>query len=135
MTKLMITLAATVAAVAGVAAIPAPALAQAGGNVAEIVVYGNDPCPRSTDDQVVVCARRPEAERYRIPEKLRQSGTRQQTQAWAKNARAIESVGSTGINSCSPVGPAGTTGCLQQVIREAREQRKQTNEDNKPPEE
>jgi hypothetical protein len=135
MTKLMISLAATVAAVAGIAAIPTPALAQAGGNVAEIIVYGNDPCPRSTDDQVVVCARRPEAERYRIPEKLRQSGTRQQTEAWAKNARAIESVGQTGINSCSPVGPAGTTGCLQQVIREAREQRKQTNEDNKPPEE
>jgi hypothetical protein len=136
MTKLMITLAATAAAVAGVAAIPTPVLAQqANGNVAEIIVYGNDPCPRSTDDQVVVCARRPEAERYRIPEKLRQSGTRQQTQAWAKNARAIESVGATGINSCSPVGPAGTTGCLQQVIREAREQRKQTNEDNKPPQE
>ena len=135
MSKLMITLAATAAAVAGVAAVPEPALAQANGNVAEIIVYGNDPCPRSTDDQVVVCARRPEAERYRIPEKLRESGTRQQTQAWAKNARAIESVGATGINSCSPVGPAGATGCLQQVIREAREQRKQANEDNKPPEE
>ncbi len=135
MTKLIITLAATAAAVAGVAALPAPAVAQQNnGNVAEIIVYGDDPCPRSTDDQVVVCARRPEAERYRIPEKLRQSGTRQQTQAWAKNARAIESVGATGTNSCSPVGPGGYTGCLQQVIREAREQRKQTNEDNKPPE-
>lgn len=135
MRKLIITLAATAAAAGGVAAVPAPAIAQANnGNVAEIIVYGDDPCPRSTDDQVVVCARRPEAERYRIPERLRQSGTRQQTQAWAKNARAIESVGASGINSCSPVGPAGYTGCLQQVIREAREQRKQANEDNKPPE-
>jgi hypothetical protein len=134
MMKLIITLAGTAAA--GIAVLPAPAMAQQGnGNVAEIIVYGDDPCPRSTDDQVVVCARRPEAERYRIPEKLRQSGTRQQTQAWAKNARAIESVGATGINSCSPVGPGGYTGCLQQVIREAREQRKQANEDNKPPEE
>ena len=79
MTRLMITLAGGTAAIAGLAAIPAPADAQAG-NVAEIVVYGNDPCPRSTDDQVVVCARRPEAERYRIPEKLRPSGTRQQTE-------------------------------------------------------
>jgi hypothetical protein len=133
MTKLMIGLAATAAAAGGFAALPAPATAQQG-NIAEIIVYGNDPCPRSTDDQVVVCARRPENERYRIPEKLRPSGTRQQTEAWAKKARVIETVGATGINSCSPVGPAGYTGCLTQVIREAREQRKQSNSDNTPPE-
>jgi hypothetical protein len=132
MKKLMITLAATAAAVSGIAVLPAPAVAQQG-NIAEIIVYGNDPCPRSTDDQVVVCARRPEAERYRIPEKLRPSGTRQQTEAWANKARVIETVGATGINSCSPVGPAGYTGCLTQVIREAREQRQQTNSDNQPP--
>ena len=132
MTKLMITLAASAAAVAGFAALPAPAAAQQG-NVAEIIVYGNDPCPRSTDDQVVVCARRPEAERYRIPEKLRPSGTRQQTEAWANKAHVIETVGATGINSCSPVGPGGYTGCLTKVIREAREQRQQQAEDTTPP--
>src|SRR5215470_8091170 len=129
MTKLIITLTATAAAVGGIAVLPTPAVAQSQGDVAEVIVYGNDPCPRSTDDQVVVCARRPEAERYRIPEKLRSSGTRQQTEAWAKKARVLETVGSTGINSCSPVGPAGYTGCLTQVIREAREQRQQTNSD------
>ena len=136
MTKLMITLAATAAAVGGFVALPATAVAQsASGNVAEIIVYGNDPCPRSTDDQVVVCARRPEAERFRIPEKLRPSGTRQQTEAWARKSRVLETVGSTGINSCSPVGPGGYTGCLAQVIRQAREQRQQQNEDSTPPEE
>jgi len=135
MTKLIITLAATAAAVSGIAVLPAPAIAQSQGEVAEVIVYGNDPCPRSSDDQVVVCARRPEAERYRIPEKLRSSGTRQQTEAWAKKARVLETVGSTGINSCSPVGPGGYTGCLTQVIREAREQRQQTNSDNAPPQE
>ena len=57
--------AAAVAFTGGYAALPAPAVAQAQPNIAEIIVYGNDPCPRSTDDQVVVCARRPEAERYR----------------------------------------------------------------------
>jgi hypothetical protein len=135
MTKLIITLAATAAAAGGFAVLPAPAMAQQGGNVAEVIVYGNDPCPRSTDDQVVVCARRPEADRYRIPERLRPSGTRQQTEAWAKKARVLETVGSTGINSCSPVGPGGYTGCLTQVIREAREQRQQSNSDNIPPQE
>jgi hypothetical protein len=134
MTKLIITLAATAAAAGGLAVLPAPALAQASSNVAEIIVYGNDPCPRSTDDQVVVCARRPEAERFRIPEKLRPSGSRQETEAWARKSRVLETVGSTGINSCSPVGPGGYTGCLTQVIRQAREQRQQQNEDSTPPE-
>ena len=133
MTRLMITLAATAATAAGFAVLPAPALAQ--NSVAEIIVYGTDPCPRSTDDQVVVCARRPEGERYRIPEKYRQSGTRQQTDAWANKAKVIETVGATGINSCSPVGPGGYTGCLTRVIREAREQRRQQAEQTTPPEE
>jgi hypothetical protein len=133
MTRLMITLATTAAVAGGMVALPAPAIAQQG-NVAEIVVYGSDPCPRSTDDQVVVCARRPEAERYRIPEKLRQSGTRQQTEAWAQKSRVLETVGDTGTNSCSTVGPGGFTGCLTQVIKEARTQRRQQAEDNQPPE-
>lgn len=133
MTRLMITLASTAALAGGFAALPAPAAAQQG-NVAEIVVYGTDPCPRSTDDQVVVCARRPEAERYRIPEKLRESGTRQQTQAWAQKSKVLETVGDTGTNSCSTVGPGGFTGCLTQVIKEARTQQRQQAEDNQPPE-
>jgi hypothetical protein len=132
MTRLMITLAATAAAMAGFAALPTPAEAQQN-SVAEIIVYGTDPCPRSTDDQVVVCARRPETERYRIPEKYRPGGTRQQTDSWANKARVIETVGATGINSCSPVGPGGYTGCLTRVIKEAREQRKQSAEDTIPP--
>ena len=28
---------------------------QSGQRIAEIIVFGNDPCPRSTDDEVVVC--------------------------------------------------------------------------------
>src|SRR3954451_4030587 len=122
-----------VTAVAGGLIVPfGPAAAQQGA-AAEVIVYGNDPCPRSTDDQVVVCARRPETERYRIPQKYRPSGPRQETEAWARKSRVLETVGSTGINSCSPVGPGGYTGCLTQVIREAREQRQQSNEDSTPP--
>ena len=132
MTRLMMALVATAVVAADFAMLPAPAAAQQN-SVAEIIVYGTDPCPRSTDDQVVVCARRPESERYRIPEKYRPGGTRQQTDAWANKAKVIETVGATGINSCSPVGPGGYTGCLTRVIREAREQRKQQAEDTIPP--
>ena len=134
MTRLsMLMSAATVALAGGYAALPAPAAAQS--NIAEIIVYGNDPCPRSTDDQVVVCARRPEAERYRLPPKYRPSGPPQVSESWARKSKVLETVGDSGINSCSPVGPGGYTGCLSQVIRQAREGRKQQAEQTTPPEE
>ena len=132
MTKLILPLAAAAALASGLAALAAPAAAQNSDRVNEIIVYGNDPCPRSTDDAIVVCARKPETERYRIPEKLRNGGSRQSRQAWANRARALETVGSTGINSCSPVGPGGFTGCLTRVVKEARDQRRQQVEDYNP---
>ena len=119
MSKLLLPLAAATALAGGLGAWSAPASAQ-GSRVSEIIVYGNDPCPRSTDDEVVVCARKPETERYRIPERFRTGGPRQTREAWANKARALETVGATGINSCSPVGPAGFTGCLTQVIKQAQ---------------
>ena len=131
MTKLTITLSVAGAALAaGLAALPVPAIAQ--NSVAEIIVYGNDPCPRSTDDAVVVCARRPESERYRIPEQYRPSGPPQAGQSWSAKAKVLETVGDTGTYSCSPVGPGGYTGCLTQVVRQAREQRQQQAEESTP---
>src|SRR3954453_6430392 len=124
MTRIAIATVPTALLGSGLALVPAPAAAQ-GNAIAEIIVYGNDPCPRSTDDQVVVCARKPEAERYRIPEKLRPSGPRQTREAWANRAKAFETVGNTGTFSCSPVGPGGYTGCLTKVINQARRERQQ----------
>ena len=112
---------------------PLPALAQ-NGRISEIIVYGTDPCPRSTDDEVVVCARKPEAERYRIPEKLREGGSLQSRQSWANRAIAFETYGRTGINSCSPVGPAGFTGCTQQLINQAFKERREEAEASTAPE-
>jgi hypothetical protein len=133
MSKFTIFMSAAAAVFAGYAALPAPAVAQPQGNIAEIIVYGNDPCPRSTDDQVVVCARRPEAERYRIPPNMRTSGTPQEMQSWAVRSKSLETTGATGINSCSPVGPAGYTGCLEKLIREAHGERKQQADEENPP--
>ena len=102
--------------------------------VNEIIVFGTDPCPRSTDDQVVVCKRVGEEERFRIPERLRESGSLQQRQAWANKVRSIERVGRTGIQSCSPVGPAGYTGCLDQMIQSAREESNEARQQQTAPE-
>ena len=132
MSKFMLSAAATATLVAGLALAPSPALAQRA-KVSEIVVYGTDPCPRSTDDTVYVCARKNESERFRIPEALRPGGSLQSRESWAARARRLETVGATGINSCSPVGPAGYTGCSQQLTRQAfRELREQQQADAAP---
>ena len=106
---------------------------QSGQRIAEIIVFGNDPCPRSTDDEVVVCTRVDDRYRYRRPDAYRPSGTYQQRQAWANKARSIERVGRTGIQSCSPVGPAGYTGCMEQMINDAREESREAEAGQTPP--
>ena len=106
-----------------------------GTKIAEIIVYGNDPCPRSTDDAIVVCARKPESERYRIPERYREAGPRQTRQSWAQKAKSFEYVGRTGIQSCSAVGPGGNTGCLQNMIDRAKAEARESTTQSVPPEE
>ena len=126
---------AMLAMTAGLTVAPQVASAQASSDrVNEIVVFGTDPCPRSTDDDVVVCYRVPERERYRIPERLREGGSLQERTAWASKARSIERSGRTGIQSCSPVGPAGYTGCMEQMIRGAREESDEALDKNVAPE-
>ena len=124
MIKLTISLAGAAALAAGLAVFPAASQAQST-TKGQIIVYGDDPCPRAADDEIVVCVRRPAEERYRIPQAYRPSGTRQQTQSWANQARALSTVGATGTNSCSAVGPGGWTGCLQQEIKDAKEEAKE----------
>ena len=134
MLKISAALGASSMVLAGLAIVPAaPALAASKSDVNEIIVYGTDPCPRSTDDEIVVCARKPETERYRIPERLRQGGSLQSRQSWAARARSFETVGATGTNSCSPVGPGGFTGCLSQLTKQAfDERREQVSSDTTP---
>ena len=121
MMKLTISTASAAALASALAAVPAPVQAQSTSR-GEIIVYGDDPCPRAADDEVVVCRRLPAEQRYRIPQAYRPSGTRQQTQSWSNQSRALSTVGATGTNSCSAVGPGGWTGCLQQEIKQAREE-------------
>ena len=81
-----------------------------------VIVYGDDPCPASEGDEIVVCARRPEEERYRIPAPLRRGG--QPETSWANNAAALEDAQrDTRPDSCSVVGSFGQTGCTQQMLR------------------
>jgi hypothetical protein len=92
--------------------------------VTTLVVYGDDPCPRSSDEEIVVCAREPESERYRIPKRLRRAKPDAAERSWGDRVQVLEMVGRQGTpNSCSPIGSNGQTGCLTQFMRQAREER------------
>lgn len=99
----------------------APASAQdtGGDKVNQLIVYGNDPCPASSDGSITVCARKDEAERYRIPEALRTGPAAVSNEAWSERVQAYETVGASGTKSCSPVGAGGMTGCMEQLIGRA----------------
>jgi len=103
----------------------APASAQsADEKINQLIVYGDDACPPSTGNEITVCARKAESERYRIPENLRES-TSPQNDAWTNRVLAYETVGSNGTMSCSPVGAGGMTGCVGKMIDTAYAERKQ----------
>jgi hypothetical protein len=116
------------AAAAGAAflAFAAPAFAQGAApepKISTMIVYGDDACPPSTNDTIVVCARKPEGERFRIPEALRGDPNNPKNQSWATRATALEYAGRSGIGSCSTVGPGGVSGCFNQIVRDARAER------------
>ncbi len=89
----------------------------------QLIVYGDDPCPESTADQITVCARKGENERFRIPEALRDDPRAPGRESWTNRAEALEYVGKSGTDSCSPVGAGGFTGCFAQLMRQARAER------------
>lgn len=83
-----------------------------------VIVYGDDAAPTPDGDEIVVVARMPEAERFRIPENLRFSDN-PANQAWINRVEKLEFVGNFGTLSCSAVGVGGSTGCTQAMIRDA----------------
>tara|TARA_R110000824_G_scaffold2274_4_gene10656 strand:+ start:4563 stop:5186 length:624 start_codon:yes stop_codon:yes gene_type:complete len=105
---------------AGLLAFPVQAQDQAGDRVNQLVIYGDDPCPQSSAEEIVVCARKDEGERYRIPETLRGGSLGDaKNQAWSERVRSYEYVGKSGTSSCSPTGAGGFTGCTQALLSQA----------------
>jgi hypothetical protein len=104
-----------------IAGIGSPATAQedAGDKVNQLIVYGDDPCPQSTAEEITVCARKGEEERYRIPEVLREENSGPGNRSWTDRVQAYETVGASGIQSCSPAGAGGEFGCTRKLIQAA----------------
>ena len=104
-----------------------PALAQedGGDKVKQVIVYGDDPCAQGDGEEIVVCARMPETERYRIPEMFRNDPNKPVEQAWTNRVESLERAGAFGTDSCSPAGMGGFTGCTQKLIRNAYAEKRQ----------
>ena len=115
-------------AAAGIAAVfvPTPAQAQRATENGVLVIYGDDPCPTNANgDEIVVCARRPETERFRIPQELRNLEITPENRSWAVRQQDVLNSGtaSQGIGSCSTVGPGGQIGCFGQAAAAAKAER------------
>lgn len=97
---------------------PLAAQSAAGDKVRMVIVYGDDAAPTPQGDEIVVVARMPEEDRFRIPEGLRYSEN-PANDAWINRVEKLEFVGASGTLSCSATGIGGSTGCTQEMIRNA----------------
>ncbi len=88
--------------------------------IATLVIFGSDACPQSSPDEVVVCARQPESERYRIPKQFRgKKYNAARDGSWSGTARVLEYVSRQGLpDSCSPIGTNGQSGCFRRFMEE-----------------
>jgi hypothetical protein len=106
--------------IAGMAFLPAPLAAQRDQKV--VVIYGNDKCPtNAAGEEVVVCAHRPESERYRIPSELRGNAT----PGSAPNVSAMSAGGTAGSSTCSNIGGGGGNNCFANQMRAAKAEKRQ----------
>jgi|RhiMethySRZTD1v2_1073278.scaffolds.fasta_scaffold440730_2 hypothetical protein len=93
--------------------------------VNQLIIYGDDPCPVSTNDEIIVCARLPEDDRYRVPSNMRDNPNAPAVESWANRASELSYTGATGIGSCSTAGPGGMIGCFNQIVNQARAERRE----------
>ena len=84
-----------------------------------VTVFGTEPCPEPTSsDEIVVCARLPDSEIYRIPTRLREATKRVSPFQANRSLLLGDASGGAGgsIGSCSVNGPGGHIGCTRNQI-------------------
>ena len=93
-----------------------------------LYTYGDEPCPEAQEGEIVVCAQRPESERYRVPKELREELKEEEVVgggSWTSAVEGYENVArASRPNSCSSVGSYGFTGCAAAALRDWFEARR-----------
>jgi len=89
--------------------------------VRSVTLSGDQACPKSTDEEVVVCSRIDPEEQYRIPKEMRDTQeVAANRSSWVNRTATIDQVGrqAGGLpNTCSPNGFGGQTGCALMANR------------------
>ena len=86
-----------------------------------LVTYGDDHCPVAEGEEIVVCAQRPESDRYRVPKELRgkDDDTSVGGSAWGARVEDYDNIARlTRPDSCSVIGSYGFTGCPAAMLRQ-----------------
>lgn len=85
-----------------------------------VTVFGTEECPKPTSaDEIVVCARLPDSEIYRIPKQLRAANNARVSPFQAnRNLLLGDASGGAGgaIGSCSVIGGSGFVGCTKNDV-------------------
>src|SRR5579875_3219174 len=94
--------------------------------VRSVTLVGNEKCPKSTGNEIVVCSHIGEGEQYRIPDQFRQLPNPAENNSWVNRAAVVDQVSrqAAGLpNTCSVVGDGGQTGCAMQAFQRYQEEK------------
>jgi len=97
--------------------------------IRSVTLNATDPCPQSTDEEIVVCSRINPNEQFRVPKELRgKDEVPSQNQSWVNKVAAADQIGRVagGLpNTCSPVGTGGQSGCAIQRAKDYAAEKRQ----------
>jgi hypothetical protein len=98
-----------------------------------LIVYGEDDCPKGQGDEIIVCARHPESERYRIPKRLREKSASPGAPGWTNQVAGIEEVQREMLptSGCSVISSSGA-GCLAKALRQWLAERRMMKSESQP---
>lgn len=98
----------------------------------DLIVYGDDTCPQGEGDEIVVCARQPETERYRIPKKLRDKSVLSGSESWTSRIADIEDTQRDSLPTGCGVVTIIAAGCFAKVMRQWRAERRMMQSEGQP---
>lgn len=100
--------------------------------VRSVMLVGDQKCPPSTGNEIVVCSHIDQGDLYRIPKQFRRGPPSAANNSWVNRAAVADQVGreAAGLpDTCSVVGSGGQTGCTLQMLRaysaDRREQKRE----------
>lgn len=110
-------------AAAGTQTADAWSLAQDLPRDASIQLTRRDCPPRGGDQEIVVCGRREDSSRYRVPPSENGFDPEGPMESVSRERNRWLEGRDIGIGSCSTVGPGGWTGCFARAVSKAQQQR------------